>query len=79
MRLPSLLRRLFLFLSGLALLAYLTPAANADGPKDAEVVQEFFSNGSGHTNNWAVLVTTPCALFTKLLLCQFAQSFSIFF
>ncbi|KAG2172144.1 hypothetical protein INT44_006613, partial [Umbelopsis vinacea] len=58
MRLPTFLRRLFLFLSSLALLAFLTPAANADGPKDAEVVQEFFSNGSGHTNNWAVLVCT---------------------
>lgn len=72
MRLPSLLRRLFLFLSSLAILAFLTPAANADGPKDAEVVQEFFSNGSGHTNNWAVLVMTPSALSAKLTLCQYA-------
>jgi len=57
MRPIRLLQRLALFLSTLLLLVFLAPATNAEGPKDANVVEGFFSQG-GHTNNWAVLVCT---------------------
>jgi hypothetical protein len=55
MRSLLLLQRLLLLLSGISLLVFFAPVANADAPTDADVVEGFFSQG-GHTNNWAVLV-----------------------